>query len=167
MGVSGTGKTTLARSLSSTLTWPYVEADDFHDGRNRQLMSRGIPLEDQHREPWMAAIRKHLDELFHGGISCVLAHSGLRRAHREQLRAGGHETRFLELAGPAALIEQRLAHRAGHYMPASLLDSQFEAQQATDGEADVHRLDIQRPVDHLVRDSLDVLAPFLDDATRS
>lgn len=162
MGLSGSGKTTLARSLSKELDWPFLEADKYHSTRDRQRLARGLTLDDAGRTSWMAAVCSHLEEMFHDGMSCVLAHTGLRRGDRDRLRDGGHTTRFLELAGPEKLIERRMSHRAGHFVAPSLLTSQLAILQPTEGENDVHRLDISRPVDFLVRDSLNALAPFLD-----
>ncbi len=161
MGVAGAGKSTLARGLAEILEWRYIEADTFHSRENRQWMAAGQPLTDEMRAPWMDAVTRELEWLAGTGASCVLAHSGLRRAHRDQLRACGFDTRFLRLSGPAELIEQRLAHRPGHFMPPSLLRSQLAALQDTTGETDVIDLDLRRPPESLRDDALVQLAEFL------
>lgn len=142
MGTAGSGKSTLAHHLSDALAWPTLEADDFHNRRNRNRMAQGMPLDDRDREPWMRAICERLVELHGEGQSIILAHSGLRRKHREQLRQCGFDTRFLWLTAPSALIEQRIAHRKGHFMPPSLLPSQLAALEPPESEPDVQALDV-------------------------
>ncbi len=161
MGVAGAGKSTLARGLAAALEWRYVEADTFHDKAARQQMAAGRALNDEQRGPWMDRVCQELRWLSGTGASCVLAHSGLRAAHRDMLRDCGFDTRFVHLEGAAELIEQRLAHRPGHFMPPGLLGSQREALQSPAEEQDVVTLDVgQTP--EVIRDlALRALARFL------
>ncbi|WP_425580191.1 gluconokinase [Streptomyces polychromogenes] len=125
MGVSGTGKTTVGRLLARALGVPYAEGDAFHPAANVAKMSAGIPLEDADRWPWLDAVGAWMRER---GAPCgaVVAASCLKRVYRDRLRAaapGGAV--FVHLTGERGLIEGRMAARTGHFMPASLLDSQF------------------------------------------
>lgn len=151
MGVSGCGKSTLAQALSTRLGWPMLEADNFHNEKNRSHMAAGRPLTEAMREPWLASICSALRAR---GSDCVLACSALRRAHRARLRALGWQTRFLLLEINPDGARQRLQQRSGHFMPASLVDSQFETLEWPLGEPDVSRLDAQLPLRELVLQSL-------------
>jgi len=161
MGVSGAGKTTLARALAGRFGFDFLEADDFHPPQNRARMAAGRPLDDADREPWMAAVCTELVKRFRAGSNCVLSHSALRRAHRRQLRDTGFATMFLFLDAGKNLIEERLRARRDHYMPASLLDSQFEALQAPSGEPDIVRLDASRDPQSLADQAVDLVQAFL------
>lgn len=141
-GVSGSGKSTLAQALADALGWRCLDADDFHSTAARARMAGGRPLTDAMRDPWVAAIAAELQARHAAGERVVLAFSGLRRAHRDRLRASGVPMRFLFLRGGRELVAERLAGRGGHFMPASLIDSQFEALQEPRDEADVATLDI-------------------------
>ncbi|MEU2157885.1 gluconokinase [Streptomyces sp. NPDC019396] len=123
MGVAGTGKTTIAPLVAAHLGVPYAEGDDFHPQANIARMSAGIPLDDADRLPWLDAIgRWAAGRAGRGGVvSC----SALRRSYRDRLRAAAPGVVFLHLSGDRALIERRMAERAGHFMPTALLDSQF------------------------------------------
>jgi gluconokinase len=138
MGVSGCGKSTLARALSIRLGWAMLEADDFHNDANRAHMASGQPLTEAMREPWLASVCSALRAR---DSDCVLACSALRRAHRARLRALGWRTRFLLLEINPESARERLQQRSGHFMPASLVDSQFETLEWPLGEVDVSRLD--------------------------
>lgn len=151
MGVSASGKSTLARALADDLDWQYLDADDFHSESNRQKMACGEPLDDDDRAPWMQAITLHLKQRLCAGTHCVLAHSGLRRQHREQLRTSGFDVRFVFLDGHEKTIADRLRNRRGHYMPPTLLESQYAALQRPDDEPDVITLDCTQPINDLVR----------------
>ena len=142
MGVSGSGKSTLAAALALRYGAVYLDADDYHDEDARAQMARGVPLEDGQRAPWVARLAATLAAHAAAGRNTVLAFSGLRREHRQRLRESRVPMRFLFLQAAPALIAARLGARAGHFMPASLLDSQFEALQAPDGEPDVIAVDI-------------------------
>jgi gluconokinase len=123
MGVSGSGKSTVGRELAARLGVPYAEADEFHPPANIDKMSAGVPLTDEDRWPWLRAIAAWLAErAARGGgvVSC----SALKRSYRDLLRSAG-EVCFLYLAGDRSVIAGRLAGRTGHFMPASLLDSQL------------------------------------------
>ncbi|MDR6990281.1 gluconokinase, GntK/IdnK-type [Luteimonas sp. 3794] len=154
MGVSGSGKTTLARLLAEAWQATFLDADDIHDDAARARMAAGLPLTDAMRDPWVARIADELTRRVANGERVVLAFSGLRRRHRDRLRETGLPLRFLFLHGDKTLIAARMQARSGHYMPASLLDSQFETLEMPAGEADVVTLAIDRPPAEMLRDAL-------------
>jgi len=145
MGVSGSGKTTLAKALSGAWEATFLDADDFHSDEARALMARGQPLGDDMRQPWVARIAAELQQRMAGGARVTLAFSGLRRRHRDMLRGAGLPLRFLFLRGERALIGERMRGREGHYMPLSLLGSQFATLEEPDGEPDVIVLPVDLP----------------------
>lgn len=160
-GVSGSGKTSMARYLADQLDLAYVEADDFHTPANKAHMAAGKPLTDEMREPWMQALCAHLREQLQAGRQVVLAHSALRRAHRERLRGLGAPTLFLLLEGSFELIQKRLETREGHYMKSDLLQSQFEAQEPPEAETDFLRMDISKAIPELALESQTKVRDFL------
>jgi gluconokinase len=125
MGVSGSGKTTLARGIAERLHWRFQEGDDLHPAANVEKMSHGEPLTDEDRWPWLDAIGAWLDECARAGENAVVTCSALRRAYRDRLRDGRPGVRFCHVTATAATLRDRLEHRRGHYMPASLLPSQL------------------------------------------
>ena len=149
MGVSGSGKSTYAQKLASKLGLRFLDADDFHSDANKQKMQAGTPLEDSDREQWMQDIRTRLNQHAEAGSGCVLAHSGLRQQHREQLRNTGLEALFLHLDAPRDIILQRMAAREDHFMPQTLLNSQYDALQSTLNEQDVVRIDVSQDIDSI------------------
>ncbi len=154
MGVSGSGKTTVARALASHYGYDFLDADDFHSDEARAQMARGVPLTDAQRAPWVARLATALRAEAAAGRGSVLAFSGLRREHRQQLRASGVPMRFVFLHAAPAVIAQRLGHRAGHFMPAALLDSQLDTLQLPQDEPDVIAVDVAPPVDAVVADAV-------------
>jgi gluconokinase len=158
MGVSGSGKTTLARALAGAWDATFLDADDFHTDEARALMAAGEPLTDEMRKPWAARIAAELQRRVGDGARVTLAFSGLRRQHRDVLRAAGMPLRFLFLRGEAALIGQRMRERSGHYMPVSLLDSQFDTLEEPADEDDVVVLPVDLPPDSQLRLALQALA---------
>jgi gluconokinase len=125
MGVSGSGKTTLGKALADRLRWAFCEGDDLHPPANVAKMSRGEPLTDHDRWPWLEAIGSWLDERSAEGTSAVITCSALRRAYRDLLREGRPGLVFCHVTAPPELIGDRVEHREGHYMPPSLLPSQL------------------------------------------
>ena len=126
MGVSGAGKTTIGKLLAERLGVPFIEGDDHHPPANVAKMARGVPLEDEDRWPWL----DRLNELLKEHPRAVLACSALKEIYRKRLLAGVDDARIVHLQGDKALIAARLADRKHRYMPASLLDSQFEILEA-------------------------------------
>ncbi|MGW0363732.1 gluconokinase [Streptomyces sp. NPDC002990] len=124
MGVAGTGKTTVGRLLAEALGLPYAEGDAFHPAANVAKMSAGIPLDDADRWPWLDAVGAWIGNRSRLGGG-VIAASSLKRAYRDRLRAAAPRTVFVHLTGERPLIEERMAARQGHFMPATLLESQF------------------------------------------
>ncbi|MCD9877593.1 gluconokinase [Streptomyces guryensis] len=127
MGVAGTGKTTIGPLLAARLGVPYAEGDDFHPQANIDKMSAGVPLDDEDRWPWLDAIGTWA----HGraGLGGVVSSSALKRSYRDRLRAAAPGVVFVHLTGDRSLIEDRMSHRQGHFMPTALLDSQFATLQ--------------------------------------
>jgi gluconokinase len=126
MGVSGSGKTTVAEGIAARLHWRFQEGDELHPRANVEKMSRGEPLTDEDRWPWLDAIGEWLDERERAGESAVLTCFALRRSYRDRLRSGRPGVRFCHVDAPEEVLRDRLEHRQGHYMPASLLPSQLD-----------------------------------------
>jgi gluconokinase len=127
MGVSGSGKTTIANELSRKLGWEFEDGDWFHPAANVEKMHRGIPLTDDDRWPWLEAIARFIDEARVAGRHGIVACSALKRRYRTILLGDPPDVRLVYLKGDAALIARRIATRHEHFMPASLLESQFGA----------------------------------------
>lgn len=166
MGVSGTGKSTLARALADAYGWRFVEGDAFHGAANRAHMAAGRPLDDRMRDPWIARICAHLTSERRQGRNCALACSGLRRAHRQRFRELGYRTLFLYLEADAEVIARRVAGREGHYMPLSLLESQFADLQAPDSEPDVVTVSAEPPPEEVAEAAGRHVRRFLEQADR-
>jgi len=146
MGVSGCGKTTVGEVLAARLDVPYADADAFHSQANITKMASGHPLADADRTPWLAAIGTWLHEQSGGVASC----SALRRRYRDVLRSRAADVVFLHLDGERAVIQQRLAHRTGHFMPAALLDSQLKTLERLEPDERGVTVDLALPVEQIV-----------------
>ncbi len=140
MGVSGAGKSTVGGLIAERLGLSFRDADDFHPPANIAKMSAGQPLTDDDRGPWLDAIGAHLSA--HRATGAVVTCSALKRAYRDRLRDAAPGLRFVYLHGPQALIAERQAARQGHFMPASLVASQFATLERPDAEKDVIALDV-------------------------
>jgi gluconokinase len=125
MGVSGVGKSTTGTLLSQRLGWPFRDADSFHPPANIEKMSRGVPLDDEDRWPWLAAIAAWIDERLRGGEVGIVSCSALKRAYRDVLLGGREGVQLVFLEGQKPLLAARTAARRDHFMPPELLESQF------------------------------------------
>jgi gluconokinase len=143
MGVSGSGKTTVGQALASSLGFEFIEADAFHPAANIERMTAGIPLTDEDREPWLAALVDVVRERHDRGIGTVLACSALRRAYRDRLRTAvpQEESFVVALETDDRTLRTRLQTRRGHYMPASLLASQLATLELLEPDERGVRLD--------------------------
>ncbi len=147
MGVSGSGKSTVGAALAQRLRVPFADADDFHPAANIAKMSAGHPLDDDDRHPWLERIGQWLAAHPDGGVmSC----SALKRAYRDQLRRHAPQTEFLHLYGTPEVIGRRQASRPGHFMPASLLQSQFDTLEPLDPDEGGLLIDVDQNVDSIV-----------------
>jgi carbohydrate kinase (thermoresistant glucokinase family) len=146
MGVSGSGKTTVGRPLAQRLGWDFKEGDELHPRANIVKMSRGQALDDADRAPWLDAVREWIDGEVEAGRSAVITCSALKRAYRDRLSQGRPEVRLVYLKGDQAIIDGRLKLRTGHFMPASLLASQFETLEAPAPDEHPIIIDIRQPV---------------------
>ena len=126
MGVCGCGKTTIGRALADELGWVFLDADEYHPESNVAKMAAGVALTDDDRWPWLDRLSRELRALHAGGRHAILACSALRQAYRDRLATAG-DVKWVYLKGDLATIEPRLASRRGHFMPPSLLASQFAA----------------------------------------
>ena len=127
MGVSGAGKTTLAAGLADALKVRFEEGDALHPRVNVEKMAAGQALSDEDRAPWLARIKEWIDTQLEHGQSGIIACSALKRAYRDTLRANRTNVIFIYIDGDEDLIRKRMSGRKGHFMPASLLASQFVA----------------------------------------
>ena len=166
MGVSGSGKSTVAAGLAQQFGLEFIEADDYHSDENKARMKAGIALTDEQREPWINTLCLLLKDRRRNGIHCTLAYSGLRRAHRQRFRELGFRVLFLHLAGDRDLIAKRMNQRAGHYMPASLLDSQFAAMEPADSEPDLVTVDGTAPLPEVIESCRILVDDFLCEKTQ-
>lgn len=149
MGVSGTGKSTVALELRDRLGWPYAEADEFHPAANVAKMASGHPLTDADRWPWLHALADWIRDHDARGESTVMTCSALRRAYRDILRGGGPGVFFVHLHGDKELLLQRMRHRQ-HFMPPELLDSQFATLENLEPDEPGMVIDVDQPVDRIV-----------------
>ena len=140
MGVSGSGKSTVGGVLAGRLGWPLAEGDDFHPAENVAKMAAGHPLDDNDRGPWLARIREWMDAQESEGRSGIVTCSALKRRYRDVLRDG--EVTFVYLHGTREQLLARLTARQGHFMPASLLDSQLADLEPPDPDERAIRVDI-------------------------
>jgi gluconokinase len=140
MGVSGCGKSTVGRALASALGVPFIEGDELHPPRNVALMASGTPLADEDRLDWLQAVAAALAAA--AGSGAVAACSALKRSYRDILRSGAPGLRFVHLTGEPELLEARLRRRSGHYMPASLLQSQLDILESPGPDENAVTLDV-------------------------
>lgn len=147
MGVSGCGKSTVARALAERLDRDVLDADDFHPASNVAKMSAGIPLDDNDRKPWLAALSKRLHEQIACGEPIVLACSALKEAYRVKLRSGDKALRFIYLRGTYEEVMRLLHRRKNHFMKPELLRSQFDALEEP---ADALVIPVSLPVEEQV-----------------
>ena len=146
MGVSGSGKSTLGTLLAHTLGCPFLEGDDFHDADAVAKMSAGHPLDDADRWPCLDRLGHALGDAATKNGRAVAACSALRRAYRDRLTAAAHgQVRFVLLDNHRDELVRRLSHRPGHYMPASLLDSQLDTLELPHADEPVLTLDSSEP----------------------
>ncbi|TGD88498.1 gluconokinase [Mycolicibacterium sp. CH28] len=147
MGVSGSGKSTVGAALAQRLRVPFADADDFHPAANIAKMTAGHALDDDDRYPWLEAIG---DWLARHPDGAVISCSALKRKYRDQLRQHVADLKFLHLSGSKGVIQRRQASRPGHFMPASLLASQFETLEPLDADEDGISIDVDQSIDSIV-----------------
>ncbi|GAB3600652.1 gluconokinase [Microbacterium tumbae] len=149
MGVQGTGKTTIGRMLGDRLGVPFIDGDDLHPARNIELMAAGTPLTDADREPWLhmvgEALADHADD---GGL--VIVCSALRRRYRDLIREHAADAYFVEPWGPIELIRERVGGREHQYMPATLLQSQFDTLEPLGADEDGIRVSVADTPEEIV-----------------
>jgi gluconokinase len=150
MGVSGCGKSTVGVLLAQALGVPYIEGDDLHSPENVARMRSGTPLTDEQRRDWLEEIGRRLAQAHACSAGVVVSCSALKRAYRDVLRRGAPELRLVHLHGTPALLAQRTAQRVGHYMPASLLDSQLAILDPPGPDEHALAFDIAEPPEQVV-----------------
>ena len=148
MGVSGSGKSTVGAALAQRLRVPFADADDFHPAANIAKMTAGQPLSDDDRYPWLEAIGEWLAQRCDGGG--VMSCSALKRKYRDQLRLHCAGIEFLHLEGTPEVIGKRQASRPGHFMPASLLASQFDTLEPLEPDERGISIDVDQNIDSIV-----------------
>ena len=159
MGVSGSGKSTIAARLAERLNWIYEDGDRFHPASNVAKMSAGVPLTDQDRWPWLQAIADEIDRVCKAGERAVIACSALKHAYRDVLVHGRKDVRIVFLRGTQALIAERLALRKDHFMPPGLLDSQFKTLEPPEKSEHPVTVSIDASVETIVDDIVHQLNP--------
>jgi gluconokinase len=157
MGVSGSGKSTLAEILAQHYGYTYLDGDNFHSSESRNLMAQGIALTDVERTPWVAALKQRLESCAASNTHVVLAFSGLKQKHRNELRNAGLRTLFLFLHGNKDIIKTRMNNRQGHFASPQLLDSQFDSLENPLPEKDVYAIDIAQHAEDIIAQAIAVV----------
>jgi len=157
MGVSGSGKTTAAVMLAAREGWQMLEGDSLHPPANVEKMRHGIPLTDEDRWPWLQAIAAEIDRWRAAGISGVVACSALKRSYRDLLIDGRPDVVLVYLQGSHELIANRLAARMGHYMPPTLLDSQFATLEEPGPDEHPIVVSVDHPTEEIVAQVIQAL----------
>jgi len=157
MGVAGSGKTTLGTALSQRLGTSFADADSFHNAANIAKMSAGIALDDDDRQPWLRALSEWLaGRVTTGGVLCC---SALKHAYRNVLREASPTLTFVHLNPDLEVVRRRMAARPAHFMPVSLIDSQFDALEPLAANENGITLSIDVPIDELVASCLTAVLP--------
>ncbi|HWK85482.1 MAG TPA: gluconokinase [Caldimonas sp.] len=152
MGVSGSGKSTVAAGIAGALGLHFIDGDELHSPASVAKMHAGTPLQDDDRWHWLDRIGACLADAARWPRGVAVACSALKRSYRERIRRAAPVVHFVFLDGSAALIESRMERRAGHYMPRTLLASQLQTLEPPgDDEADVLRMSIELPAAEIVR----------------
>lgn len=147
MGVAGCGKTSVGEALSARFGWTYIDGDALHPQTNIDKMAAGTPLTDEDRAPWLMIVGQQLAD---HNKTIAIGCSALKRRYRDIIReAASADVHFIFLNGSRAVIEDRMAKRRGHFMPVSLLDSQFEALEPPHGENEMD-IDIAGDLDSII-----------------
>jgi carbohydrate kinase (thermoresistant glucokinase family) len=149
IGVSGSGKSTIADALGKRLGWTVEDGDSFHPASNIEKMSAGHPLTDEDRWPWLRAIAAEIERKRAKGENIIVSCSALKRAYRDILVQGHHDVRIVYLRGDRDLIARRLLARKGHFMPPGLLESQFKTLQEPADDEHPLIVDIDSTVDEI------------------
>ena len=159
MGVSGSGKSTIAEGLAKRLGWTFEDGDRFHPPSNVAKMSAGHPLTDEDRWPWLQAIADEINRVCRASGHVVIACSALKRVYRNLLVHGRSDVRIVFLNGTQALIADRLARRKGHFMPPGLLDSQLKTLEPPAADENPVTVSIDASVEAIVEDVVRRLGP--------
>jgi gluconokinase len=154
MGVTASGKTTVGHLLRDQLGWPFYDGDDFHPPANIEKMSKGIPLTDDDRRPWLASLHRVMADAEAAGTSAIVASSALKEAYRQILSDGLRTLRIVYLKGDPATLQARLDHRVGHFMPKTMLPSQMAALEEP---KDAIVVNADQPPNVIVQQILDAL----------
>lgn len=158
MGVAGSGKSTVGEALAERLDATYYDGDDLHPQANIEKMSRGEPLTDEDRWPWLTKVGERLGE---ADGTLIIGCSALKRVYRDHIREkAGATVIFIHLAGSRAVIEGRMGARTGHFMPTSLLDSQFATLEVPSADEHAVTVDIDQPLDDVVTDIVEKLKVY-------
>ncbi|MEO7952882.1 MAG: gluconokinase [Polaromonas sp.] len=159
MGVSGSGKSTVGRELAARLAADFLEGDDLHPAQNVARMASGIALTDEDRHGWLETLAARLTLARAQGRGLVISCSALKRSYRDILRQGAPNLLFVHLSGDSDLLAARMARRPGHYMPSSLLDSQFAALEPPGADENALTLDVEQSVELIVSTIVERLRP--------
>ena len=157
MGVSGCGKTTVAQILAERLHWAFEEGDALHPQANVDKMAAGHPLDDADRAPWLAKVADWVDARLDAGESGVITCSALKKSYRALIDRRGKGVEFVYLHGSRELIASRLSGRHGHFMPTSLLDSQFATLEEPAADEPAIRVEIGDPPEAIAADIVTAL----------
>ncbi|HLJ22140.1 MAG TPA: ribose-5-phosphate isomerase A, partial [Stellaceae bacterium] len=157
MGVSGAGKTTIARELAARLGWSFEEGDSLHPESNVAKMHAGIPLTDADREPWLEAVAAWIDGQRAKRLPGIITCSALKRSYRDIIIGNRPEARLVYLRGSRSLIAERLAGRHGHFMPAGLLQSQIDTLEEPGPDEDPLTVDIGPSPDRVAQEIIRLL----------
>ncbi|MCO6557936.1 MAG: gluconokinase [Bifidobacterium sp.] len=160
MGVSGCGKTTVAQALADKFGFQMAEGDDFHPKVNVEKMSHGIPLNDEDRWPWLKTINQWMRDQDAKGVSTVVSCSALKRAYRDVLRQD-LDVLFIHLVGSEDLIGSRMKQRKGHYMPVSLLPSQFADLEPLQPDETGYEVDISGSPEQVEERALEAARKYM------